>query len=333
MLNPEIKKLLLAASPFRYLQPQELETLIAHSKILSFKNQETLIQQGKISHGMYIIIEGKALVIVKALGKNAMTFATLEEGNFIGETSLIEKIPATASVVAEGPLQCIQITTTYFDMLSSFFPETKYKITKAITEEICDRLIQLHQKISVLMNHSNMTQISLLSEIIKTFTHPEPISYEDAHIGYNQLRHLPFFELFSTEEYDQLLAMAKLVQAKKNCTLIKEGERDAPYFVVLWGAAQASIIQHNKIAKIMVLGPMSFFGSPSYVNGSPSIITYSSFERVTLLKISTENLIFLQKNNIQLWYKIIDLICRSFVTLDRSMAKLYVRLNNELYNR
>jgi CRP/FNR family transcriptional regulator, cyclic AMP receptor protein len=333
MLNPEIKTLLLSARPFQYLEPHELDMLINFSKIITYADKTVLMQQGKISDGMYVIIEGKALIVANSLGKNAVNLAILNDGNFFGEVSLIEKSPATGSVIAEGQLKCFHITAAYFDMLALFFPETRYKITKAITEEICDRLVILHDKIIEFMKEANMASYSIFGKIIKSFIPPEPTAFEAEKITPKQIQALPFFKLYGMDEFVELIKHCDLIRTASNCPLINEGDLDTPYFIIIRGAVEASMTKHNKVAKISVLGPQSLFGSASYVIGIPSIINYSTCEKTVLLKITSQNLSLLQKNNLTIWYKLVESICKSFVALERSTAKLYIRLNSESYNR
>src|SRR5262249_18463657 len=156
--------ILLASRPLKYLDAVELEKLLLYCKIASFPSGETFLYQGKKNDGMYIIISGNAHVSVKVLGKKIIELANLEQGNFIGEVALIQKELSTASVRANGPLECLIITTNYFDILSLFFPEIRYKIIKAITEEVCFRSNNLHKMITSFMSHSEMTKKSVFGK-------------------------------------------------------------------------------------------------------------------------------------------------------------------------
>ena len=332
MLETEIKKALMTVKPFQYLEPGELEMLMSYCKLVTFTDGQTVFQQGKASEGMLAIISGSALVSVKTLGEEAMHLAVLERGDFVGEINLIEKGPCTASVYAKGELVCLLVTTTYFEMLGLSFPEIKFKISRALTETICTRLIDLHKKITDIMEKSDIATMSLFNNVLTSLIKPSKISMEDAHINLELLKTFTPFKLFTEEDLTELIKHTDFISAEKNCTLIKENEMTPCFFMVLRGAVSSNIVKDHKVAKLSILGPMAFFGSISYIDGLSSIITYRSCERVILLRLSTENLALLQKNNIALWYKIYDLICDSFVILERSADKLQIRLNSELYN-
>ena len=189
---------------------------------------------------MYIILKGKAVITVKILGKEAIELATLEPGDFIGEVSLIERGPCAASVVASSNLECLLITTNYFDTLSLFYPEIKYKISKAITEGVCDRINILREKVYGLMRESHMIEKSLFGEMISSLTRPEIITFEHAHIEKKQLRNLAFFKMLSDEEFEEFIKRTEMIRAAPQCALIKEGDKDAPYFLIVRGAVQTS---------------------------------------------------------------------------------------------
>jgi CRP/FNR family cyclic AMP-dependent transcriptional regulator len=329
----ETKAALNAAKPFQLLQPHELDMLIAYCRVVMFAPGQSVFRQGGKSEGMYIILKGRAVVTVKILGKEAIELANVESGDFIGEVTLIEKGQCAASVTASSQLECLLITTEYFDMLALFYPDIKYKISKSIIDGVAKRLALLRERIINLMNEFRMSEKSFFGEMISSLTRPEIVSFESAHLEPKQMRGLQIFSNFSDEEYAEFIKHTELIRAVQNCTLIKEGEKDAPYYFIIRGAVQTCFTEHGKVAKIAVLGPQSMFGGVTHINNSSSNVTYITCERVILLKISMLNLAYLQKNNILLWYKIFEPISQLFVGLERSADKLLMRLNVELYNR
>jgi CRP/FNR family cyclic AMP-dependent transcriptional regulator len=333
MINAEIKDALKAAQPFKYLNPTELDMLIQHSKITSFNPGDVILQQGQKSVGLYIIINGIALVKAKTLGKEAVDLLTIEHGNFVGEIGAIEKDVYATTVIANTHLQTLLIPLEYFDMLAVFFPETKYKISKSITEEICNRLKIISLRITDYMTHSNMMHLSLYEELIKSLSFKKIISFEEAHIDTTLLKKMDFFKIFTDDEFSFLLQNSLLVMAPQNYSLRKEGELDPLCCIILRGAVQSSITQSNKVAKLSILGPEKLFGSISMIDKTPSIFNYTTREKTILLQLGQENLNNIQSNRIQLWYKIYELICKSFARLERVANKLDIRLNIELYNR
>lgn len=334
MLNPESKNVLPLIQKSLDLDSNEFQMLINHNKFITFLPGDIILQQGKKEAGMYIIINGTALVSAKILGEGGTYIATVGSGNFVGEIGLIEETPCATTVIASSKIDCLLISHAYFDMITQIFPETKYKMIRAISIEVSNRLKEMHKKITSFISHSGMTTRSVFGEVIKSLTKPIPISFAEAHINKDELEKSHLFAAFTKEELDLMLQYAELIKAPKHCTLIEEGVKNTPFYLLLRGAVQSSIIQDNKIAKLSVLGPMSIICNSSSIHApSPAIINFMTCENAILLKIEEARLDLVQQHNKNLWYKIFDLICKSLVILERAADKLDVRLNSELYNR
>jgi CRP/FNR family cyclic AMP-dependent transcriptional regulator len=333
MLTEEIKKILLTSQPCKYLSSQELDTLLSYCTLITFAAGAIVFKQGQKSDGMYIIIHGQAVVTIKTLGEEVLNLATLNQGNFVGEMSLMEIGPTAATVFASSELQCLFIPTTYFEMLSPSYPEIKYKITKAITEEVCHRINQLCLAISSTISASNMETGSLFNDIIKSFTKPVPTSFDAAQINVDTLHKSDIFRHFTPEEFNETLQYAELIKAPENCTLISQDTTASSCYIILRGAVQLSIKAKHKIAKLSVLGPADVFCNMTLINQRPSPVSYTTCERANLLKISEKNLEIIKEKNIHLWKKIFNLLCGAIVNVEKSANKLQIRLDSELYNQ
>lgn len=317
-----------------YLDPQQLNTLLERNRIVTFSPGEIILKQGKKSEGLYIILDGNAVVTAKILGEGVFTLDTLGHGNFAGEISLIENGPCATSVIAKSELSCLLISNNYFDMMELFFPEMKFQLTRAIMTEVCERLVKTHKKIIDVMTRTDIAPLSLFNKVIQTFNKPSISNLYDLGITAAEIRKFSFFNIFNDEEYEELLNNIIVIKAGERSTLIQQGEISTSFFIILRGAVQSSIVQDNKYAKLSVLGPNNLFASITFIDDTiPSIIHYSSYEQAILFKISQDSLNKIQKNNISLWYKIYHLVSQSFVELERAADKLDIRLNSEFYNR
>lgn len=334
MSSSDIKLALLETPLCKYLEVHELDIIINNSKLVSFSKGEAILEQGKKSSGLFIIIEGKAFVTAKVLGQGTTNLGTRNRGDFLGEISFMEKSLCPTSVIAYETVICLLIKPDLYEMLSVFFPETKYKISKALLEKIFDRIVNFKNIVTAVMKSSDSPTRSIFSKLIESRNKAEPIDIEEAGFNYNQLKKMLSAELFSIDETEELLKHTKLIKADNHVNIITENEVNNSVFIVLRGAVQSSLIQDNRVAKISVLGPSNIFSSISVLNsGSSSLINYKTCERAILLKIHENDLIALQKAHHPLWFKIFNLICKSFVVLERAIEKLDIRLNSELYNR
>jgi len=313
---------------------QELQLLLKRNHILTYAAGETILQQGKLADGIYLIISGTVLITAKLLGEGTTNLETLSQGDFIGEISFFENIPCATSVIAASNAQCILLSKMYLEFLSAYFPETKYKLSHAISKQVCTRLKKMHEKITTFIRNSDMTSQSLFSEILHSFTKPSEIKLAEAHVDINKLHRSVFFHTFSEHELETLMQRSIVLNAAKNCDLLTKNDKKPTCYIVIHGAVQTSIIHDNKVAKLSVIGPDILFANIACMEQNPSFnINFTTCEQAIVLKLVDTELLNLQHNFSELWFKVFDLICRSLIALEKSVDKLDIRLNIEMYNR
>ena len=66
-----------------------------------FKRGEAIVEQGKKSNALTILLTGRARVISSDSRGREVILATLRPGDYVGEMSLIDDEPHSASVLAE----------------------------------------------------------------------------------------------------------------------------------------------------------------------------------------------------------------------------------------
>ncbi len=326
---------LLKTKAFKYLDSKELDVIKGYCNIIIFRKSELLFKQGKKNSGMYIILKGSAMVVAKILGKNILNIATLEEGDFFGQVSLITKVPCAATVIANTEVHCLELTADYFDTLAIFYPEIRYSITQAIIENVCESLGSLYKNIIDTMNRSEMSDKPFPEKIMTTKrnTKSEFVTFEEANLNRTDLAKSTLFKSYTEEELDLLITNSELIKVSKDYTLITTGEEQSAYYFIIRGAIQLSIIHQKKKAKLAVLSPISMFCSSSNIIKKTNMIHYIVCERSIILKIPINKLKIIEHSNKSLWHKLSNSICESFVTLELAANKLIIRLNSELYNR
>ncbi|ASQ46559.1 cyclic nucleotide-binding domain-containing protein [Legionella clemsonensis] len=316
----------------QYLNQQELEILIRHSKIVSFLPGEVILKQGKHTNGIYIIVEGQVAITARVMGQGVTNIETLGAGCFVGEICFIEKVPCPTSVIASVQVKCLFINDTYFELLSAYYPEIKYKILDTLSLQVCGRLKRVHDKVTEYITNSDMVSLSFFGKVAYTFNQPKVIALEEE--NKEKLMKIPPLTLFSKDELHEMFKRMELIEASKNCKLIYQGKQQPICYIVIKGAVQSSIVHDNKQAKLSVIGPETLFAGVACIdNDSSYTVTFLTCEQALLLKISDTALKYFQENHPQLWYKLFGLICASLVALEKSIDKLDIRLHIETYNR
>lgn len=86
---------------FAMLTPSQAES-VAQAVVKSrFKRGEAIVEQGKKSNSLAIILTGRARVITTNARGREVILATMQPGDYIGEMSLIDNEPHSATVRAE----------------------------------------------------------------------------------------------------------------------------------------------------------------------------------------------------------------------------------------
>jgi CRP-like cAMP-binding protein len=100
---------------FEHLSDEQAVSLIGALEKRRFKRSEHLVDVGETSNVLYVILSGKANVVVtNPLGKE-LVLATLGVGDCIGEMSLLDNQPHSASVVAETQIDALTLSREGFN--------------------------------------------------------------------------------------------------------------------------------------------------------------------------------------------------------------------------
>ena len=88
-------------SLFSTLTPEQGEALAATVSKKRFKRGEILVEQGKKTDALYIVLTGRTRVVMADNKGREVILATLASGDYVGEMSLIDDAPHSATVVAD----------------------------------------------------------------------------------------------------------------------------------------------------------------------------------------------------------------------------------------
>ena len=106
---PAATRALLQKKPFfQCLDEGETGELLSRGRMQRFGRGEPIIVQGDEGHSMFVLIHGTASVSVDVSGKPQQV-ATLHEDDYFGEMSLMTGEPRTATVVAQGDCEVLEI--------------------------------------------------------------------------------------------------------------------------------------------------------------------------------------------------------------------------------
>jgi CRP-like cAMP-binding protein len=108
---------------FAKLSVQQMEKLAAGVIKKRYRRGEIIVEQGKVSNSLFIILNGRARVLITDRQGREVILATLREADYLGEMSLIDSQSHSATVAAEimtdvlilrreNFMQCLEESTT-----------------------------------------------------------------------------------------------------------------------------------------------------------------------------------------------------------------------------
>ena len=111
-----------------------------------FKRGESIVEQGAKSNTLFIILTGRVRVVTTDKRGREVILATLHPGDYIGEMSLIDNEPHSASVRAEVQTDMLTLARAEF---ARCLPENS-SMSYAIMKGLVQRLRQADRKIESL---------------------------------------------------------------------------------------------------------------------------------------------------------------------------------------
>ena len=96
-------------SLFTMLTDEQAVTLANVVVKRRFKNGELLVEQGKKSNALYIILAGRVHVVITDERGREVILSVLTAGDYVGEMSLIDNEPHSASVVVDRQVDALEL--------------------------------------------------------------------------------------------------------------------------------------------------------------------------------------------------------------------------------
>ena len=130
---------------FQDLNRRELNKIegILHRR--SYAADESIVKEGELGVGMYIVVNGQVDIIQSGEDGNIMRLATFGAGDFFGEQALLNESPRTASALASVACQAVGFfRPDLLDLIESD-PRLGLKIVMRLSQMISVRLRQTNR--------------------------------------------------------------------------------------------------------------------------------------------------------------------------------------------
>ena len=137
------RDLILTLPLFDAFTTDELDILARHMSFAEILRGEHLFAEDDKGDFMCFVVRGLLDVLKKTTAGDHRVITRLGKGNTIGEMSIIDKSPRSASVVARQPSVVIILTKQGFDILTEYYPALGVTLLKNIM-----RLLSLNMRLT-----------------------------------------------------------------------------------------------------------------------------------------------------------------------------------------
>jgi CRP-like cAMP-binding protein len=103
---------------------------------MTFKSGDVIVQRGKRTNGLSILVKGAARVEIPSLAAGA----EIGPGEVCGEVSFLDDLPATANVVAREPVEAYYLDRATLQTLFELFPHLGSRFYRSMASGLARRL-------------------------------------------------------------------------------------------------------------------------------------------------------------------------------------------------
>ena len=141
-LNDEVE-LLRQVPIFAKIEPAQLKLLAFTSERLNFNEGQDLCVQGDPGDAAFIIIEGKADILINAENGNLKKVSQIGKHEIVGEIAILCDVPRTATVRANNDVIVLRISKDLFFRLVEEFPQMAIQILRELASRLDKTTAQL----------------------------------------------------------------------------------------------------------------------------------------------------------------------------------------------
>ena len=121
---------------FSDLSQRELQVLAANCREREYPADATLMREGETGVGLFVIVSGKVRVSQQTGSGDTRELGTFERGAVLGEMSLLDDLPRTATVVALEPTKALVIPVWDFRAVLRESPEIGIKLLAVMSRRL-----------------------------------------------------------------------------------------------------------------------------------------------------------------------------------------------------
>ncbi len=124
---------------FDKLEANELKTISEYMNTVQITKGAILFNEGDKGDYVCFVVDGKLDVIKESDAHDAVVITTLSKGRSIGDMSIIDNFPRSATIKAQTDSKLVTLSRKDFDIILDEYPRIGIKVLKGMT-----RLLSLY---------------------------------------------------------------------------------------------------------------------------------------------------------------------------------------------
>lgn len=121
---------------FTDLDEAAIEAILQRSRALTFRKNTVLMSEGETGECLYVIQSGSVKIFVSDEDGNELILFIEGAGSYIGEISLLDDAPRTASAVTLEKTQVLAISKSSFIECVELNPDIAFRIIRSMTHRL-----------------------------------------------------------------------------------------------------------------------------------------------------------------------------------------------------
>ena len=146
----ELCRMIESARMFADFSRQEVQVIASYAHAYEVAPGATIFREGEKGQFMCLIVEGKVNVLKESDNKERKVITAVRPGQTMGEMSVLDDLPYSATAVAKDLTKLVLITRHNFERLTEENPVLGVKILKKIARLMS---LRLRQTTGVLLDH------------------------------------------------------------------------------------------------------------------------------------------------------------------------------------
>lgn len=304
------------------LEAAAVDSLGLADSPVSFSAGEALFRQGDVSTGLYLIDEGVVRLRGRTPGDGHVDLALLGPGETVGEFSLLDGGPRSASAFADTAVRGWRIGRERFAALSVSGDPAALAIMHRLRIEVAERTRATVEDI-----HAALSSGAGLSRPLGQHQLPRSGAVTDAK---DLLCHFPAFARLTSDDWAEFATLATRVDAPRGTMIADAGQAPDHLLIVARGAVRVGVSHPSGgIEQMLLHGPGSFSGVAAMLDGQMTAFVRDVREDAVLLLVDRAGFDLLSSGATPLGRKLFAAIGQQMVRDMRRLSRLLGRLGGE----